>query len=1266
MRLLRRVSVRRVIAFCAVTFAASGCAPRSATTQPTPLPAVSPAPKSALPAWIVSLSPTGEAKDGAQIRVRFANDVVPVEALESPDRSAALSHVLVEPALPGRFIFLTPRMIGFESDRRVPHGTRVRVTLTAGLADLAGHRLTHDLAWSFTTQPLDFPDFDGGASPAPGPFVPRIAFDASDAVDVPSLLAHATLTDTKDRSVIGVAIAPTPSPDPSASPTPASDADGSDSGPTTVRYEVVPKHPLAYDRTYTFSIGAGVLSQGGNLPTQGEYDRFVRSYGPFVYRGPQTRATTPERFVESVPTLGFSNPIDPASLAAAVTISPPAARGDLASVDDDGAIALDPDLLEPDTTYVVRIARSLRDRFGQTLGTAVSETLRTTSLQPNLGAPSGAHIFPAGLDLALNVGSVNLPERAFRAAYVRVRPEELVAHDVAQSDGVAALLPAATDWRAHPLAQVRNVQLDTALPLRSLAGGTHGMVAYGVRAKTVRTTDANGKQGWVEPEYDGAVQLTDLGVWTQWFPGAGEVRVRRLSDGTAVAGAAVAVYESFTEYGVTAPSTPAQPCASGTTGADGRWSLPLAAWAACASTAKNATAAPALLTVVRSGDDWAYARSTSYENGYGAGLSGEGWSAGTPNARGSLVSDRTLYQPGETAKFVGVSYFERDGTIARGRSTSFALVATSPSGATRNLGSATPDAFGTFSVSFALPASAAVGAWQIAATGTDGETLAGAFTVAEFKPPNFKVDLTLDEGPVVAGATVGARARSSYLFGAAVGAGTARVSVTRARTTFSPAGYDEFSFGRQWSYPEEEPSVTSDVLQRAFPLDATGETAFAVPVGNDLPFPMAYTVTSETTDASNLAVADTKSFVALPSKDEIGLATPFVGEAGRAFSVRTVVVDPSGKPRDGVALRLVLQQRVDASAPQIVEGSETSHDAVRYVDVATSTVTSGAQPVDVPFTAPKAGEYRIRANVAGAQGDLTATDAPLWISGAGGAAWFGADSDALVVKLDKTTYRPGDVARVLVQSPYADADMSLAVVRHGAFLRRTTLVHGAAPEATFVVTPDMLPNAAVQVVLVRRGAPLAHGVPAGVTKLARTGFAPFDVALDAKYLHVDLHPHAASVAPGGRERIDVRVTASDGAPVRGELTVAVVNDAILQLSGYRFPDLVKSVYATEPISTRLADNYGDVELRTERASLDKGFGYGGGVMAGPAGTRVRTKFLPLAYWNAAVRTDATGRATIDVPLPDDLTRWRVMALALTRDARFGNGETTLVARKPLV
>jgi uncharacterized protein YfaS (alpha-2-macroglobulin family) len=51
---------------------------------------------------------------------------------------------------------------------------------------------------------------------------------------------------------------------------------------------------------------------------------------------------------------------------------------------------------------------------------------------------------------------------------------------------------------------------------------------------------------------------------------------------------------------------------------------------------------------------------------------------------------------------------------------------------------------------------------------------------------------------------------------------------------------------------------------------------------------------------------------------------------------------------------------------------------------------------------------------------------------------------------------------------------------------------------------------------------------------------------------------------------------------------------------------------------------------------------------------------------ATVITDADGRAAVPVTLPDNLTRYRVLAVATDGVARFGVGESTLTARLPLM
>src|SRR5205085_5610715 len=67
----------------------------------------------------------------------------------------------------------------------------------------------------------------------------------------------------------------------------------------------------------------------------------------------------------------------------------------------------------------------------------------------------------------------------------------------------------------------------------------------------------------------------------------------------------------------------------------------------------------------------------------------------------------------------------------------------------------------------------------------------------------------------------------------------------------------------------------------------------------------------------------------------------------------------------------------------------------------------------------------------------------------------------------------------------------------------------------------------------------------------------------------------------------------------------------------------------------------------------------------PQGVAVRTNFNALALFSPSVRTDASGVAHVAVDLPDNLTRYRVMAVAADNGGRLGAGESTLTARLPL-
>jgi uncharacterized protein YfaS (alpha-2-macroglobulin family) len=62
---------------------------------------------------------------------------------------------------------------------------------------------------------------------------------------------------------------------------------------------------------------------------------------------------------------------------------------------------------------------------------------------------------------------------------------------------------------------------------------------------------------------------------------------------------------------------------------------------------------------------------------------------------------------------------------------------------------------------------------------------------------------------------------------------------------------------------------------------------------------------------------------------------------------------------------------------------------------------------------------------------------------------------------------------------------------------------------------------------------------------------------------------------------------------------------------------------------------------------------------------LRSNLNPLAYFNPNVRTDSNGQAHVEFKLPDNVTRYRIMAVAATRGGDFGAAESEFSTRLAL-
>ncbi|MEH2141619.1 alpha-2-macroglobulin family protein [Nostoc sp.] len=1262
----QKITIQFLLIFTFI-LAIAGCNFFGINSSKEQLPTISPLTPPKLPDWIEQISPIGDAKSLNQIRIRFKEALIPVESLDSPEQQNLLQKFALSPPLPGQFRFLTPRMVGFQADKALPIATRFQVTLKAGLVDLKNHRLDKDLPWTFNTESINLTNLPGvnpieKAEVEPIDLQQKLQFTSNVELDLASIQEHLQLIPEGKNKGIGFKVELNKE----EKPLKEENEDPLEKFDPSARnwiYNLIPQQNLEKATRYRLVFAPGIRPAYGNLPTEKEFATKLATYSPLAFQkinfyGQPDAGGTFGRFLKGSPQLEFNNVLLADSAKENITINPaPKAISRILQVnDEDKIVGINPYALEPAKTYTLTIGANLKDKFGQTLGKPVTLKYDTGDLAGDIWVPSDLNIFPTGKDLQLNISTGNLPESKYQAAYRVVKPTDLVYFNNSND-----LLPQPSDWQSFKVSGKKNQSVDIAVPLREKISATTGMLAYGVQARTNKYQE-NGKELWREPTTYGLVELTNLGVFTQWFPESGLIRINHLTDGSPVKNSAVEIYQSKLQ----AKSRPEPlPCATGKTDENGTFRIVREGLQQCYSRNETSSKSPQLLVIAHENQDWAFARTEEYSGVYGYGIDA-GWQASKPESRGVIFSDRQLYQPGEKAWLTGFADFLQNGIIQQDKNAVYQLTLVNPDGQKTNLGTQTTNEFGTFSLELPIKTTQRLGYHTIQAKGKNGQEISGEFRVAEFKPPNFKVELNLDKEFALIDEKVDINAKSNYLFGAPVEGGEVKYFITRQQANFIPKGWEEFTFGRQWLWPEETPTISSDVLQTNTQLDANGTTSQTVTVAKDLPYPMTYQVDVQVADVSNLSVANSKTFTALPSNRLIGLKSNFITDAGKAFPVEVVVTDPTGKPITGQRVRLELQQIKYSSVTQLVEGSRTAKNQVEYKTVGQTEITSSSSPQSVNLTAPESGSYRIITNFNDAKSELSATDLQIWATGGNPVFWGSREQDALEVKLDKKEFKPGETATALIQSPYPDAELYFAVIKDKPLYQQITKVKGGAPQIQFQVTPEMLPNAAIEAVLVRQGKPLNQVEPGSLDNLVKIGFTPFKVNLEDKYLKLQVKPVQASLEPDTEETVQLELKDNQGNPTKGQFTVMVVNEAVLQLSGYRVPDLVDTVYAEQPISTRFSDNRPDVILQPQDVAKPKGWGYGGGFSTGAANTRTRTDFQALAYYNGSVLTDANGNAQITFKLPDDLTTWRVMAVATDGNLRFGNGEATFITTKPLL
>ncbi len=1244
---------------------------------PPPPDSVAPESVESGPLEVLRYAPEGEIPLAPFVNITFNQPMVPLATLQ--ELSAQEVPVLMVPDLPGTWQWVGTKTLTFQYDSekidRLPMATEFRATVPAGTTSATGGVLAEEVSWTFRTppprivssypydsvQPLDpvfFIEFDQRIEPAAvlsaievtaGSKPIRLVLAPIEEVELDVQLKWLVENANEGRWLAFKA---------------------SESLPADTRIDI--------------AVGPGTPSDEGPLVTT-DVQRFSFStYAPLEIEDSGCSWSC-DRCPPLTPFfIRFNNPIDLEAFENIEIGIDPALPG--ASINIFGDTINIQGATQGQTTYRVIVDGAIQDIFGQTLGEDVVLTFRVGPADPLLIGPNKLLVTldPAASEPDFSVYTINRNRLEVRV--YAVLPGDWPSYknylrNFYQTDAEITppgrLVMDETLRFEVPADTLTEAKID----LSQIMDGDFGHFIVIVNPPRTLFQDEweiknQTVQAWVQVTQIGLDAFADHSEMVVW--------ASALSDGAPLSGVSI-----------TANSA----AVNARTGENGlaRFDLP---------------GDGASFIVASQGADQALLPRSDYFWG------DDFWKTQSvrDDLRWYVIDDRQMYRPGEEVHIkgwlrkVGGGQEGDIGPLDRSISSiSFQVV--DPQGNTLVDGGSEVNSFGGFDLAFTIPEAANLGYAQLYLT-AGGETSGlGStqyyhnFQIQEFRRPEFEVQARNETvGPYFIGEHAVVAVEAAYFAGGPLPNAEVTWQVASSPSSYHPPNWPEFVFGtwQPWWYFDyfySDDFFNQEVTYETFTgvTDATGNHYLRLDF-DAVEKPQPYSIVAEATvfDVNRQAWVGATSLLVHPARLYVGMRSErtFVAR-GEPLVIELIVTDLDGNP--------VIDRPIKVTAARLEWKQRGYSWREEEVELQECVQGSAQEPVTCIFDTPVGGQYQVTAVVTDEMGNENRSQMTRWVSGGERPPSRNVEQEAVTLIPDKESYQPGDVAEILVQAPFTPAEGLLTVSRSGILYTERFKVEEDTEVLLVPIDAAHIPNLHIQVDLVGATARMGTDGQAIPDAPLRPAFATGQLNLSIpplqRELAIEIEPTEKELEPGGETTLAIRLTDSLGQPVSGaELAVIVVDEAILALSNYRLADPLAVFYQTRP--SDLSSSYlrssivlvdpttlTDAAAAGSDAGAQKAFDVveeAEGALEAPAAQptagiggersdasenpqiRVRIDFNPLATFSPEVRTDSNGNALVEVKLPDNLTRYRVMVVAVDDTNQFGAGETNLVARLPLM
>ncbi|MFO1519469.1 MAG: MG2 domain-containing protein [bacterium] len=571
---------------------------------------------------------------------------------------------------------------------------------------------------------------------------------------------------------------------------------------------------------------------------------------------------------------------------------------------------------------------------------------------------------------------------------------------------------------------------------------------------------------------------------------------------------------------------------------------------------------------------------------------------------------------------------------------------------------------------------------------SETQTFDKIFYVASYKKPDFKISLETDRKDFLSGEPIHLTARGSYFFGAPLSHAKVDWSIRQEGFRFSPEKYRDFLFvdeeaiqkvlkrsqeGKEISYEEGEAyeGDGKEVSAGVYSTDSesrledpklkpdaatgparTGIRALIIPgqqagLGKDglfalettpnlsaEPTSQIYTLTitakemgQEVSNVTDLRIHQSSVYVGLKPERR-------VYAKGQPMQIELVTLDPDAKvvANQPIALKLFKRDYMTVKK-RTKDGKWVFESQPKDTLVAENTVTTnGEGKVSFSRTAEEGGTYRLVATSQDKQGRSTTAAVHIGVGGDPDAAWKMSAEDRITLVPDKTVYKAGETAQLLIPFPTGGMHGLLTVEKGGILEHKILKFDGAQNTVSVALKESHIPNIYVSLLLFR-----PQGAQPAFMKM---GLAELKVDPEKKHLTTTIKPEKDHYAPKEKVKLTIRTVDDQGRGVPADLILSVADESVLRLIDYQSPDLLKRFYFNRKLGVLTALNM--IHYKSGDApglDIEK---------------KKRAKFLDTAFFTSKLRTNANGEIETEFTLPDNITTWVAEAFAISDETQVGS------------